>query len=121
MENIYAKVTQALDERLLGCKVQKIKRDPEAQLSISYILHPSIPIQFANDKPTHMEHEVQVDIWADYEISIHETLVKVIQAMRENGFGLVSVRADMYESDTNILHKPILFSYIEKINEKGSV
>ena len=53
MENIYAKVTQALDERVLGCKVQKIKRDAEAQLSISYILHPSIPIQFANDKPTH--------------------------------------------------------------------
>ena len=106
---------------MLGCKVQKIKRDPEAQLSISYILHPSIPREYVNDKPTHMEHEVQVDIWADYEISIHETLVKVIQAMRENGFGLVSVRADMYESYTNILHKPILFSYIEKINEKGSV
>lgn len=121
MENIYAKVTQALDEKVLGCKVQKIKRDSEAQLSISYILHPSIPREYVNDKPTYMEHEVQVDIWADYEISIHETLVKVIQAMRENGFGLVSVRADMYESDTNILHKPILFSYIEKINEKGSV
>ena len=121
MENIYDKVTQALDEKVLGCKVQKIKRDPEAQLSISYILHPSIPREYVNDKPTYMEHEVQVDIWADYEVSIHETLVKVIKTMRENGFGLVSVRADMYESATNLVHKPILFSYIEKLNEKGSV
>ena len=121
MENIYVKVTQALDEKLLGCKVQKIKRDPEAQLSISYILHPSIPREYVNDKPIYMEHEVQVDIWADYEVSIHETLAKVIKAMRENGFGLVSIRADMYESGTNLLHKPILFSYIEKLNETGGI
>lgn len=121
MENIYAKVTQALDEKVLGCKVQKIKRDPEAQLSISYILHPSIPREYVNDKPTCMEHEVQVDIWADYEVSIHETLVKVVKAMRENGFGLVSIRSDMYEPDTNLLHRPILFSYIEKLNETGGI
>ena len=121
MENIYVKVTQALNEKLLGCKVQKIKRDPEAQLSISYLLHPSIPREYVNDKPTYIEHEVQVDIWADYEISIHETLAKVIKAMRENGFGLVSIRADMYESGTNLLHKPILFSYIEKLNETGGI
>lgn len=121
MENIYAKVTQALDEKVLGCKVQKIKRDSEAQLSISYILHPSIPREYVNDKPTYMEHEVQVDIWADYEVSIHETLVKVVKAMRENGFGLVSIRSDMYEPDTNLLHRPILFSYIEKLNETGGI
>ena len=121
MENIYAKVTQALDEKVLGCKVQKIKRDSEAQLSISYILHPSIPREYVNDKPTYMEHEVQVDIWADYEVSIHETLVKVVKAMRENGFGLVSIRSDMYEPDTNLLHRPILFSYIEKLNKTGGI
>lgn len=116
MENIYAKVTQALDEEVLGCKVQKIKRDPEAQLSVSYIMHPTIPREFYCDTCKYLEHEVQVDIWANYEVSIHETLVKVIKAMRENGFGLVIIRSDMYEADTNIVHKPILFSYVEKLN-----
>lgn len=116
MENIYAKVTQALDEKVLGCKVQKIKRCPEAQLSISYLLHPSIPKEYVNDKPTYMEHEVQVDIWTDYEISNHAAVEKAIELMRVNGFGLVSIRADMYEPDTNIIHKPLLFKYVEKLN-----
>lgn len=115
MENIYAKVTKSLDENLLGCKVSKIKRDEDSKLSVSYILHPSIPKEYVDDKPTYMEHEVQVDIWADYNLSIHHTIEKVIELMRINGFGLISIRADMYESDTNIVHKPLLFNYLEKL------
>lgn len=115
MENIYVKVTKALDEKALGCNVSKIKRDPETKLSISYILHPSIPIEYVDDIPTYMEHEVQVDIWADYNKSIQSTLEKVIELMKGNGFDLISIRADMYESATNIIHKPLLFKYVEKL------
>lgn len=115
MENIHVKVTKALDEKALGCKVSKIKRDQEAKLSISHILHPSIPIEYVDDIPTCMEHEVQVDIWADYNKSIHSVTQKVITLMQNNGFELVSIRGDMYEPDTNIVHKPLIFQYLEKL------
>lgn len=118
MENIYTKVTQALNEEELGCKVRKIKRDTDDKISVSYILHPSIPVQHYDDTYHMIEHEVQVDIWADYEVSIHSMIEKVIRLMKENGFMLVSIRADMYEPDTNIIHKPILFSYLEKIEKE---
>lgn len=115
MENIYKKVSTALNEEVLGCRVQKIKRDANARQSISYLLHPSIAIQHANDCVTHIEHEVQVDIWSDIELSIHELTSKVIKLMRDNGFMLISVRSDIFESETNIIHKPVIFSYIENL------
>lgn len=115
IENIYIKVNKALDEKILGCTVSKLKRDEDAKLSISYILHPTIPREFYNDDYHNLEHEVQVDIWSDYDSSNHSTVEKVIKLMEENGFNLVSVRSDMYEPDTNIIHKPILFYYVEKL------
>lgn len=116
MENIYSKVSNTLDEKILGCKVQKIKRDAESKVSISYILHPSIPREYINDKPTYLEHEVQIDVWTDYEVSNHTYVEKIVGLMRSNGFGLVSIRSDMYEPETNIIHKPLLFKYLEKLN-----
>ncbi|MDA3732109.1 hypothetical protein PBV87_11505 [Niameybacter massiliensis] len=120
MENIYTKVTKALDEKILGCKVKKINRDEDARQSISYLLHPGIPVQYSDDDYMCIEHEIQIDIWSDYELSIHGIIEKVIQLMKENGFELVSIRSDMYERDINIIHKPILFSYLEKlVKERG--
>lgn len=115
MENIYAKVNKALDEGILGCKVQKIKRDADSNISISYILHAGIGKYYVSDRLTHIEYEIQVDIWTDYETSNHALVEKAIQLMRENGFGLVSIRPDMYEPNVNIVHKPIIFKYLEKL------
>lgn len=119
MINLHVLINNTLDENQLGCKVQKFKRDAQAKLSISYFLHPSVPVEYANDKPISIEHEVQIDIWGDYEVSIHNTTEKVIALMREKGFGLVLSRQEEYDDETGIIHKPIIFNYYEKL--KGGI
>lgn len=108
-----SKVIKALKD--ISVPVNFIKRDNKVSTSISFFVVNGMPSKFEDDGYEYIEHLIQIDIWAEYGNSITKITKDVINAMEVAGFTLSSIRADMYESDTNIVHKPIEFRYLEQI------
>lgn len=115
MKNLNSKILKTLEN--VGVPVSFIKRDKKAPIEITFFTINGTPDNFNDNNYECIEHLIQVDIWAKYGNSITDITRKVIKAMQDNNFYLSSVRADMYESDTDMIHKPIEFRYIENKSE----
>ena len=112
MKNLNSKVVNALKN--IDVPVNFIKR-AKAPISISFFIINGIPEKFEDDGYKYIEYSIQIDIWAEYGNSITQLTKDVINAMEWSGFSLTHIRADMYESDTNIVHKPLEFRYLEQV------
>lgn len=65
--------------------------------------------EFADDKVTSQEYNVQVDIWAQYGCSIAYVKESIIKNMLNSGWRC-TVGPDLFEEETKIYHKPLTFS-----------
>lgn len=112
--NVQQVFTSALKD--VGVPVSFLKNisSPKPPIYITFFEVVGIPTNYSDNKAKNRTITVQVDIWATYGSSLFKLQKDIIGAMEIAGFKLKAVRADMYEVDTNLVHKPLEFEILDK-------
>lgn len=112
--NVHQVVITALKN--IGAPVSFLKNidNPKPPIYVTFFEVAGIPTNHSDNKAKNRAITVQVDIWATYGNSLFILKKDIIKAMKEAGFSLTAVRADMYEVDANLVHKPLEFEILDK-------
>lgn len=95
-----------------------IKKYKDSDTYVTYFIVNTTPTGYSdNDYKCYM-YDIQVDVWSAYEADNTEFIDMIIDSMKSKGFNLTRLGSDMYESETDILHKAIEFSYLLKIERE---
>lgn len=115
--NVNERVMNALKDIGIPVSFLKNSDNPKPPIYITFFEVTGIPILHSDNKAKGRTVTIQVDLWGTYGNSLFKLQKDVITAMEEVGFRLSAIRPDMYEEETNIVHKPLEFKLLVKRSE----
>lgn len=109
--NVNIAIMQTLKDIGVPVSFLVCKEEPKPALYVTFFEVNADESDYADDKAITEEINVQVDIWATFGSSISGIRKSIITSMKSNGWALTNQGTDLYESDTNVLHKVLEFKY----------
>lgn len=105
--------------KTLGKPIYRIARNlkttqncvrPEIYFTFGTIL--VTPVGYADDDNTSMLHTIRVDLYSKSDFT--QLLTDTITSLKQSGFIIAAVDAELYENDTEYYHVPITVKYLEE-------
>lgn len=116
-------LTSAL--KTLGKPVYRLARTPKGSQNRispeSYITFQTVLIQpngYADDDNTTTLHTFRVNLYS--KVDFTQLLINIISVLKQAGFTISTVDAEMYENDTGYYHVPITIKYLEECKNGNS-
>lgn len=96
----------------LGKPVGRLKYEGKADTYFTFQTIISQPSGYADDESTHTLHAFRVDLFTKKDFTT--LLSNTITALKQAGFTISSVDAEIYENDTGFYHVPITINVMEE-------
>lgn len=111
MNNIIEKLEGALSVLdTVNVPFSYIKKYKDANIYVTYFIVNTEPIGYEDDDYKYYKYDVQIDVWSKYDTDNAEVINMIINRMKYNGFILTRLGSDIYENETDLLHKAIEFT-----------
>lgn len=118
MDNIIKNIEGALAVlNTVNVPFSYIKKYKDSNIYVTYFIVNTEPLEYADNDYKQYLYDIQVDVWSLYESDNTEVINMIIDSLKSNKFTLTRLGADLYESDTNILHKTIEFKIMMKVSD----
>lgn len=96
----------------LGKPVSRLIYKGKAETYFTFQTVISQPSGYADDESTHTLHTFRVDLYTKKDFTA--LLSDTITALKQAGFTISSVDAEIYENDTGFYHVPITINVMEE-------